>query len=174
MSARTKKDIEVAIGRLAKMTVPQLQQRHMELFGEVSPTPHRQYVFRKIAWELQAREQGHLPEETRQYAIGIAREAKLGVRIAENASRSRGGVPLEQTATTSLTQTHDSRLPMPGSIIVKEFKNRSIVVTVLDEAFEWEGRRFNSLSAIAQEVTGTKWNGFAFFGLTKEAHAARR
>jgi hypothetical protein len=47
-------------------------------------------------------------------------------------------------------------------------------VTVLDEGFEWEGKRYSSLSAIAQEVTGTKWNGFAFFGLAKEAHAARQ
>jgi len=63
---------------------------------------------------------------------------------------------------------------MPGSLIVREFKNRSIVVTVLDAGFEWEGKRYGSLSAIAQEVTGTKWNGFAFFGLAKEAHAARQ
>ncbi len=174
MSALTNKNIHVAIGRLAKMTIPQLQQCHVELFGEASHTPHRQYLFRKIAWELQAREEGRLPEETRQYAIGIAREAKLGVRVAQNASRLLSGVALDRTATTSVTQTHDSRLPMPGSVIVKEFKNRSIVVTVLDESFEWEGRRFSSLSAIAQEVTGTKWNGFAFFGLTKEAHATRR
>jgi hypothetical protein len=174
MTGSTKKSIEAAIGRLAKMTVPELQQRHAELFGEKSGTPHRQYLFRKIAWELQAREEGTLPEETRQYALGIAREAKLGVRIAENASRLRSGVPLDRSATTSVAQTHDSRLPMPGSIIVKEFKNRSIVVTVLDEGFEWEGRRFNSLSAIAKEITGTKWNGLLFFGLTKEAHGGRR
>ena len=80
---------------------------------------------------------------------------------------------LDRTATTSVTQTHDSRVPMPGSILVKEFKNRSIVVTVLDNGFEWEGRRFNSLSAIAKEVTGTKWNGLLFFGLNKEAHGGR-
>jgi hypothetical protein len=174
MTGSTMKSIEAAIGRLAKMTVPQLQERHAELFGEVSRTPHRQNLFRKIAWELQAREEGGLPEETRQYALGVAREAKLGVRIAENVSRLRSGTPLDRSATTSVSQTHDSRVPMPGSIILKEFKSRSIVVTVLDEGFEWEGRRFSSLSAIAKEVTGTKWNGLLFFGLTKEAHGGRR
>ena len=174
MSVSTKMSIEAAIARLAKMTVPQLQQRHAELFGEESHTPHRQYLFRKIAWELQAREEGRLPEEVRQYALGIAREAKLGARIAQNVARLRSGIPLDRTATVSVTQTHDSRVPMPGSLIVKEFKNRSIVVTVLDEGFEWEGKRYSSLSAIAQEVTGTKWNGFAFFGLAKEKHAARQ
>ena len=174
MTGSTTKSIEAALGRLAKMTVPQLQQCHAELFGEKSRTPHRQYLFRKIAWELQAREGGRLPEETRQYALGIAREAKLGMRIAENIARLRSGAPLDRSATTSVTQTHDSRLPMPGSVIVKEYKSRSIVVTVLDEGFEWEGRKFASLSAIAKEVTGTKWNGLLFFGLTKEAHGGRR
>lgn len=173
MTTSTRKSMEAAIGRLAKMSVPQLQQRHLELFGEECRTPHRQYLYRKIAWELQAHEEGRLPEETRQYALAIAREAKLGVRIAQNASRLRDGIPLDRTATTSVTQTHDSRVPMPGSILVKEFKNRSIVVTVLDNGFEWEGRRFNSLSAIAKEVTGTKWNGLLFFGLNKEAHGGR-
>ena len=42
MSVSTKMSIEAAIARLAKMTVPQLQQRHAELFGEESRTPHRQ------------------------------------------------------------------------------------------------------------------------------------
>jgi len=49
MSVSTKMSTEAAIVRLAKMTVPQLQQRHAELFGEESRTPHRQYLFRKIA-----------------------------------------------------------------------------------------------------------------------------
>jgi hypothetical protein len=125
MSVSTKMSTEAAIVRLAKMTVPQLQQRHAELFGEESRTPHRHYLFRKLAWELQAREEGRLPEEVRQYALGIAREAKLGAWIAQNVSRLRSGVPLDRTATTSVTQTHDFRVPMPGSLIVREFKNHS-------------------------------------------------
>jgi hypothetical protein len=38
---------------------------------------------------------------------------------------------------------------------------------VLDKGFEYDGRRFKSLSAIAQEATGSKWNGFLFFGLAE-------
>lgn len=75
MTTSSRKSVEAAIGRLAKMSVPQLQQRHLELFGEECRTPHRQYLHRKIAWELQAREEGRLPEETRQYALAVAREA---------------------------------------------------------------------------------------------------
>lgn len=56
---------------------------------------------------------------------------------------------------------------------MKDYKNRTIVVKVLDNGFEYDRRRFTSLSAIAQEITGTKWNGYLFFGLAKENRIAR-
>jgi hypothetical protein len=109
-----------------------------------------------------------LPESVRQYALGIARGTELRSRIADNASRRRAEIPPDRTATTVVVPTQDPRLPMPGSLIVKKYKERTLVVKVLDNAFEYEGRRFTSLSAIAGEITGTRWNGFAFFGLAKE------
>ena len=39
------------------------------------------------------------------------------------------------------------------------------LVTVLPDGFEWEGRPYWSLSAIARAITGTRWNGWTFFGL---------
>jgi hypothetical protein len=62
---------------------------------------------------------------------------------------------------------------MPGSVIVKDHQGRTIVVRVLDHGFEYDGNRFASLSAIAGKITGTKWNGFLFFGLTKESRNGR-
>ena len=56
---------------------------------------------------------------------------------------------------------------MPGSVIVKEYRGKTILVRVLSTGFEWGDRRFASLSALAKEITGTKWNGPAFFGLAK-------
>ena len=56
---------------------------------------------------------------------------------------------------------------------MKEFKGRTNVVRVLDNGFEYDGRQFSSLSAIAQEITGVKWNGYRFFGLTKENALAK-
>ncbi len=49
---------------------------------------------------------------------------------------------------------------------MREFRGRDVVVKVLDEGFEFEDRRYPSLSAIAKEITGSKWNGFLFFSLT--------
>jgi hypothetical protein len=48
------------------------------------------------------------------------------------------------------------------------YKGRELIVRVLDRAFEYDGRRFRSLSAIAQAVTGAHWNGLLFFGLVTQ------
>jgi hypothetical protein len=161
------------IGDLPGMSAQQLQAVHRELFGGEHPVANCQHLRRKIAWHLQAAKEGALPESVRQFAIAIARGAELRIRISENASRRRAGVPLEQTITTTVIQTRDARLPMPGCLIVKKYKDQTVVVKVLNDGFEHDGRRFASLSAIAGEITGTRWNGFAFFGLEKEARRAR-
>jgi hypothetical protein len=168
-----KRDSLPQIADLPRMIAPQLQAVHRELFGADHPIANCQHLRRKIAWHLQAAKDGGLPESVRQYAIAIARGTDLRSRISENASRRQAGVPLEQTVTTTVAQTRDARLPMPGSLIVKNYKAETLVVKVLNEGFEYDGRRFTSLSAIAAEIAGTRWNGFAFFGLEKEARRAR-
>ena len=60
----------------------------------------------------------------------------------------------------------DPRLPPPGTYLEREYKGRRIIVKVLVDGFEFDGENYRSLSAIAHEVTGTKWNGFLFFNLT--------
>jgi hypothetical protein len=53
-------------------------------------------------------------------------------------------------------------------VITRDYKGRKLLVSVLDDGFEFEGRKFRSLSAIAKEVTGSHWNGVHFFGLGKD------
>ena len=158
---------------LPKMNAPQLQAVHRELFGAEHPIANCQHLRRKIAWHLQAAKDGGLPESVRQYAIAIARGTELRARIAENASRRRNEIPPDQTVTTVVIQTRDARVPMPGSLIARTYKGKTLVVKVLDSGFEYDDRRFTSLSAIANEITGTRWNGLAFFGLGKEERSAR-
>jgi hypothetical protein len=167
-----KTSIATEVARLAKMTVPQLRARHAELFGEPARSHHREFLARQIAWRLQVKSEGGLPEETRQLALAIAREAPLRLRIESAAVR--GAAAADRTATTRLTANHDVRLPMPGSLLIKEHKGETHVVKVLDSGFDYAGRLYRSLSAIAQEITGTKWNGFLFFGIAKEAAHGRR
>ena len=63
-------------------------------------------------------------------------------------------------------------MPQPGTLLTREFKGKVHVVKVLDDGFEYEGRRYRSLSKIATEIAGTRWNGFTFFGLDREARVA--
>lgn len=52
-----------------------------------------------------------------------------------------------------------------GTRLIREWNGRTIEVLVRDDAFEWEGRTYKSLSHIAREVTGAHWSGPRFFGM---------
>jgi hypothetical protein len=55
--------------------------------------------------------------------------------------------------------------PVAGTQLIREWRGVEHKVTVLVDGFEWEGRRYKSLSAVARAITGTQWNGPLFFGL---------
>lgn len=63
---------------------------------------------------------------------------------------------------------------MPGTLLSRKWKDRTIQVEVLDRGFRYDNRRYSSLSAIALAVTGTRWNGLAFFGLAGKRKEAQR
>ena len=160
-----KKPIQARIDELAAMSVRALQQEYRKVFGAEPESAHRQFLFRKIAWQLQAKEEGGLPEPVRELAREIARNVALRNRVITNSIKQRAGLVIGPG--------HDSRLPMPGGVIVKEYRGETLVVKVTDTGFEFRDRRYTSLSAIAKEITGTKWNGYAFFQMTKEAPNGR-
>ena len=62
-------------------------------------------------------------------------------------------------------QTRDQRLPIPGTMITKRYKDLLIEVKVLEKGFEYKGKRYRTLTNIAQEITGAHWSGFEFFNL---------
>jgi hypothetical protein len=55
--------------------------------------------------------------------------------------------------------------PIAGTKLIREWKGVEHTVTVLDDGYEWQGRPYKSLSAVARAIAGTRWNGPAFFGL---------
>jgi hypothetical protein len=59
----------------------------------------------------------------------------------------------------------DARLPPPGTELVRRFRGREHRVIVHEADFEYDGRRWTSLSALARHITGSPWNGMTFFGL---------
>jgi hypothetical protein len=159
----------IELDRLARMQPNELQRLHQRLFGCAVTSGNSEQARRKIAWRVQSEREGGLPESARQRALAIAKEASLRIHVRRGGAES----PLSHATVTGIVSDHDSRLPMAGSILIKEHRGKTVLVRVLDAGFEYDGRRFSSLSAIAKEVTGTKWNGFLFFGLMKENRGRR-
>ena len=138
--------------------------------GEESESSNKQFLFRRIAWRLQAQVEGDLTERARRRASEIASDADLRTRAP------KGFLPESTTSIASWVTDRsrlqrDWRLPAPGSLLTRRLDDRQIVVKVLEEGFEFESRRYRSLSAIAREVTGTRWNGLLFFGLAERPDA---
>ena len=151
------------------LTVNGLREKYREVFGEDSRSNHKDYLFRRVAWRLQANAEGDLSERARQRALEIANDADLRVRAPKSL---RGAEADNRTTVTPINGARDSRLPKAGTLLTREFKGKVHVVKVLDDGFEYESQRYKSLSAIATEIAGTRWNGFVFFGLDKEARVA--
>jgi Protein of unknown function (DUF2924) len=151
---------------LRRANVARLREKYREVFGEETRSRDREHLFRKIAWRLQARAEGDLSARARQRAQEIADDAELR-KIAPTDFFTVGGQAIEIIPGERSQRKQDRRLPMAGSLLTREWKGRTILVEVLTRGFRYENRFFPSLSAIATEVTGTRWNGLTFFGLTR-------
>ena len=132
------------------------------MFGEDTRSFHKQFLVRRIAWQLQAKEYGSLSERARQRARELADERFVRTRAP---TVGTGPIAPERTVVRTFTSTHDPRLPMPGALLTRSYRGRDIVVKVLDDGFEYDGEVYRSPTAIAKAVTGSHWNGFGFFGL---------
>jgi len=144
---------------LRDLTTAQLQRKYEELFGQASHSNHKDYLFRRVAWRLQAVAEGGLSERARQYAREIATDADLRL-CAPKKSETQ---PVIRVASAS--RQLDPRVPPPGTQLIKRYKDETLTVTVLEHGYQCGERVYKSLSAIARQVTGTQWNGYAFFGL---------
>ena len=162
------KTIIRSIEELASSKIPALKMRYRELFGEDSKSSNKQFLFRRIAFRLQANAEGDLSERARRRIGDIADDRDLRVRAPkEFLARPACDSPLIGRA----GPPKDYRLPGPGTLLTRRLGDRQIVVKVLNDGFEYESRRYRSLSAIAREVTGTRWNGLLFFGLAERRDA---
>jgi hypothetical protein len=98
-----------------------------------------------LAWQLQERKFGGLTAATKRKLRVLARAHQRKKRAAQ--------LP---AASTNLR---------PGTVISKQWRGAQHVVTVLVDGFQHQGKAYASLSQLAREITGTRWNGPAFFGL---------
>jgi hypothetical protein len=122
-----------------------LKQQWRELFGKEPPPWNRAYIQSRLAYRIQELAYGGLKPETRE------RLEALGEQL------DGGNVVLRRIRA-------DSR-PLAGTRLIREWHGVQHLVTVRQHDFEFEGRPYQSLSAIARHITGTRWNGWTFFGL---------
>ncbi len=146
----------------------ELHHLYIKLFGEAPRSRNRVFLMRRIAWRLQANAYGDLSERARRRALEIATDADLRLLPPEHSRHRRNGS--RQPSDVGW----DQRLPFPGTVLTRHFQGRTIEVKVLPRGFEYDHRWFRSLSGIAEQITGTRWNGFVFFGLKRrqQPHAA--
>lgn len=152
------------IAELRKMPAAQLREKHQEVFGEPSRSGHREHLFRRIAWKLQALAEGDLSERARRRAAELARNADLRTSAPRAVAEAIPG-PDRSVRSGSLPVAADERLPMPGAMLARKFKGRTYQVTVLPMGFEMDGQVYKSLTAVAYAITGSHWNGYLFFNL---------
>ena len=128
--------IREQIEELRHMTVGQLKEKYREAFGETSRSNHKQFLFRRIAWRLQANAWGGLSERARRRALEIANDADLRIRAPKNFLKQE--LDTTRTAATAIEPTQDPRLPIPGTLLVRRYRGKDIVVRVREHDF---GRR---------------------------------
>ena len=158
---------------LRRATLAALREKYQEVFQEETRSRHREHLFRRIAWRLQALAEGDLSERARGRAHEIARDADLRT-VAPPDFFTVGGERVRTTRGDRNRREQDSRLPLPGALLTRKWKGRTTLVEVLAQGFRYENRHYSSLSAIAVAITGTRWNGLAFFGLTRPAGKERK
>jgi hypothetical protein len=138
--------LEAEIGRLPDLSLLELRHRWKTLFGHPAPKSlRRNFLARAVAYQMQVESCGGLSAATNR-------------RLREIANAARNS---DANATLGSTRIK------PGTQMIRQWRNATHTVTALAEGFEWNGSTYNSLSAVANAITGTNWNGFAFFGIKR-------
>jgi hypothetical protein len=138
--------LEAEIGRLPNLSLLELRHRWKTLFGHPAPKSlRRNFLARAVAYQMQVEAYGGLSDATKRRLREIANAVRTG-----DASAMLGS----------------SRIK-PGTQMIRQWQNTTHTVTALAEGFDWNGRTYKSLSAVANAITGTNWNGFAFFGIKR-------
>jgi Protein of unknown function (DUF2924) len=136
--------ITARVAALPKTPTPQLKQMWRELFDREPPGFSRNYLISRLAYRIQELAYCGLKPATR------AKLDALADALDPKAARKRviNG-------------------PVVGTQLIREWRGVEHRVTVLADGYEWEGRRYKSLSAVARAITGTRWNGLTFFGVKR-------
>ena len=133
------------VAALKATPTPELKEQWRKLFDTEPPPYNRRFLESRLAYRIQELAYGGLKPQT------IARLEALGEQLD-------GG-------NITLRRIRGDDKPIAGTRLIREWQGIEHTVTVLNDGYEWQGRPYQSLSAIARAITGTRWNGWVFFGL---------
>jgi hypothetical protein len=136
--------IAAQVAALPKTPTPELKQMWRELYCKEPPGFSRSYLISRLAYRIQELAYGGLKPAARGKLDALA--DALDPKVARQRMVDR---------------------PVAGTQLIREWRGVEQKVTVLADGFEWEGRRYKSLSAVARAITGTQWNGWSFFGVKR-------
>ncbi len=143
---------DTVLARLAALKTtptPELKEQWRELFGKEPPPYNRRFLESRLAYRIQELAYGGLKPET------VARLEALGVQLD-------GGK-------ISVRKLKADNRPIAGTRLIREWQGVEHCTTVLHDGYDYQGRPYKSLSAVARAITGTRWNGWVFFGLKSQA-----
>jgi hypothetical protein len=133
------------LAALKDAPAPALKTRWRELFETEPPPYNRRFLESRLAYRIQELAYGGLKPET------LERLRALGEQFD-------GG-------NISVRKRRANDRPIAGTRLIRDYKGIEHCVTVRRDNFEYQGRLYKSLSAVARSITGTRWNGLVFFGL---------
>jgi hypothetical protein len=149
----TSRDLEVTrrLEALCDLTPDELRKEWRRLYRSQPPRLSRDLLVRAIAYRIQELRYGGPSKPTRRRLTALvqARGSDVDTPTESGAKRIR-----------------------PGACLVREWNGRTHTVTVEEDGFSYAGRKYNSLSAIAREITGARWSGPRFFGLAGQKGAS--
>jgi hypothetical protein len=126
-------------------SAPALKAKWRELFESEPPQYNRRFLESRLAYRIQELAYGGLSRETLDRLRAMAKQY--------------------ETKTAAERKAKPVHRPIAGTQLIREWKGITHCVTVRTDDFEYLGRPYKSLSSVAHEITGTKWNGWVFFGL---------
>ena len=162
----SKEEVEREIAALDTFDTKALQQKWSALYERDPPSRIRAGLLRLgIAYRLQEKAFGGLKPKTIRHLQKLAAELRAAQASAETQDDAEN--PIRPSVVQTLTLT-------PGTRLMREWNGTTEVVDVVADGLAWRGTTYRTLSAVAVAITGTKWSGPKFFGLTPPKPLLRR
>jgi hypothetical protein len=139
------------LAALPGKSMAELKQLWRDLYDREPPSYNKHFLVKRLAYRIQELAYGGLSARA---------EAKLNALIEEEDRRVKGKLPVRK-----------GDRPITGTRLIREWQGVDHCATVLEDGYEYQGRRYKSLSAIACAITGTRWNGPLWFGLRNHRRA---